>query len=97
MKKQIRFDLELFTEKLGFINRHYDEEINLVLKWLATVVTIAGALTVSYNIDPLNIYLLNLACVVWIAWGWRIREWSIVTVNVSLLLIYAWGLVLRLV
>jgi hypothetical protein len=71
--------------------------IDTVLKWLATVVTIAGALTVSHNIDPLNIYLLNLACVVWIAWGWRIREWSIVTVNVSLLLIYAWGLVLRLV
>jgi hypothetical protein len=70
--------------------------INTCLKWLATAVTIAGALAVSFHWDPLNIYLLNLACVVWIAWGWRIREWSIVTVNVSLLAIYLHGLGMRI-
>jgi hypothetical protein len=96
MKKQIRFELEVFTEKLGFINRHYSEEIDLFLKWLATVITIAGALAVSFHWDPLNIYLLNSACIVWIAWGWRIREWSIVTVNVSLLAIYLHGLGMRI-
>ena len=72
-------------------------KINSVLKWLATVLTIAGALAISYHIDPLNMYLLNLACIVWILWGVRIREWSIVTVNVVMLIIYGHGLFMRLI
>jgi hypothetical protein len=70
--------------------------INTILKWLATVLTIAGALAVSYNIDPLNIYLLNIACVLWIVWALRIREWSIFTVNAVMLVIYGHGLFMRL-
>jgi hypothetical protein len=73
------------------------DTINSILKWLATILTIAGAITISYHIDPLNIYLLNLACVLWIWWGWRIREWSIVTVNVVMLIIYGHGLFMRLI
>lgn len=70
---------------------------NSALKWLATILTIAGALAISYQIDPLNMYLLNIACLVWILWGVRIREWSIVTVNVVMLAIYGHGLVMRLI
>jgi hypothetical protein len=70
--------------------------INTVLKWGATLITILGALAVTHGIDPLNIYLLNTACVVWIVWGLRIREWSIVVVNISLLAIYLHGLVIRM-
>jgi hypothetical protein len=74
----------------------YKDQINWVLKWAATVVTIAGALAVSYHIDPLNIYLLNIACVLWIVWALRIREWSIFTVNAVMLAIYGHGLFMRL-
>lgn len=70
--------------------------MNSVLKWFATAITIGGAIAVVYGLDPLNIYLLNGASLVWILWGLRIREWSIVVVNVSLLAIYAWGLIIRL-
>jgi hypothetical protein len=70
--------------------------MNSILKWIATTITICGALTVVYGIDPLNIYFLNGACLVWILWGWRIREWSIVVVNTAMLVIYAWGLFIRL-
>jgi hypothetical protein len=70
--------------------------INSILKWIATAITIAGALTIVYGLDPLNIYLLNAASLVWIVWALRIREWSIVVVNAAMLLIYAWGLIIRL-
>ena len=70
--------------------------MNSILKWIATAITIGGALTVVYGIDPLNIYLLNGASLLWIMWGLRIREWSIVVVNTAMLVIYAWGLFIRL-
>ena len=91
-----RFDFDLFKERVKYFNHFYNDEINSVLKWLATVLTIMGAITVSYHIDPLNIYLLNIACVLWIVWALRIREWSIVVVNGAMLAIYAWGLFIRL-
>jgi hypothetical protein len=70
--------------------------INSILKWVATIITICGALAVVYGVDPLNIYLLNGASLVWILWALRIREWSIVVVNTAMLGIYAWGLIIRL-
>lgn len=69
---------------------------NALLKWLATLLTIVGAITVIYRVDPHSIYVLNSACVVWILWGWRIREWSIVVVNIAMLMIYSWGVYIRL-
>ena len=69
--------------------------INQILKWVATLVTVLGALAVVYQLDPLNIYFLNGASILWVIWALRISEWSIVVVNVAMLLIYAWGLVLR--
>lgn len=72
-------------------------KINSLLKWTATVLTILGALAISYKLDPLNIYLLNAGSVFWIIWSLRIREYSILAVNVVMMLIYAHGLVLRLI
>jgi hypothetical protein len=74
----------------------YKDQVNWMLKWAATVITIAGALAISYSIDPLNIYLLNIACVLWIVWALRIREYSILTVNAVMLVIYGHGLFNRL-
>ena len=91
-----RFDFELFKERLGFFAHHYSDEINTVLKWFATALTILGAVAVIYKHDPHSIYLLNGACVVWIAWGYRIKEWSILTVNIAMLAIYTWGMYIRL-
>lgn len=72
-------------------------KINSLLKWTATVLTILGALAISYKLDPLNIYLLNAGSVFWIIWSLRIREYSILAVNVVMMLIYAHGLVIRLI
>jgi len=64
---------------------------NFYLKWLACLVTLAGALCTSLRIDPLNIYLLNLGAVLYLAWGYRIREWNLVAINAGLLAIYLCG------
>ena len=71
--------------------------LNNFLKWTATILTILGALAISYKIDPLNIYLLNAGSVFWIIWSLRIREYSILIVNLVMMLIYAHGLIMRLV
>ena len=69
--------------------------INNILKWSALVLTLTGAVCTSMKLDPTNVYLLNLGCVVYLAWSWRIREWSLVLVNAGLLAIYLPGAVLR--
>jgi hypothetical protein len=52
-------------------------KLNNFLKWTATILTILGALAISYKLDPLNLYLLNVGSVFWIIWSLRIREYSI--------------------
>ena len=69
--------------------------LNFVLKWVACVVTLGGALCTSLQIDPVNIYLLNAGAVLYLWWSLRIREWSLVSINAGLLAIYFVGLVIR--
>jgi hypothetical protein len=66
-----------------------------ILKWIACAVTLAGALCTSLQIDPLNIWLLNGGALLYLVWSVRIREWSLVTINAGLLLIYIVGLIVR--
>jgi hypothetical protein len=70
--------------------------LNNVLKWVATVITIAGALAVANSWDPLNIYLFNIGSVLWIWWAIRIKEKSIIVVNAAMLAVYAYGFLVRL-
>ena len=69
-------------------------DINFHLKWCACAITLSGALCTSLRIDPLNIYLLNLGAMLYLAWGYRIREWNLVAINTGLLIIYLYGLYL---
>lgn len=67
-------------------------KIDVYLKWLGTVITLAGALCTSLRIDPLNIYLLNLGSFVFLLWGYTIRDKAMMVVNSGLLSIYLIGL-----
>lgn len=67
-----------------------------VLKWLACVLTMAGAVLTTLAIDPANVFLLTTGGTVYLVWSLRIREWSLVVVNVALLAIYGYGTVTRL-
>ena len=66
------------------------------LKWLGTALTLAGALATSLGLDPMNIWLLNLGSVTWLAASWIMRDLPLIAINFGLLTIYAVGAILRL-
>ena len=70
-----------------------NDTLSQVLKWSATVLTLAGAVLTSLAIDPLNVYLLNLGSAIFLAWAWRIRDPAMIAVNAGLLVIYVVGTV----
>lgn len=70
---------------------------NTWLKWTATVLTIVGAVAVTLDVSWWDVTVLTVASVVWIAWSLRIREWSLVTVNVFMITIYGYGIIDRLI
>jgi hypothetical protein len=67
--------------------------LNNVIKWMATAVTLLGALLTSFQCIPENIYVLNIASIIWLIWAIRVKENSLIAVNLGLLAIYAIGLV----
>lgn len=66
------------------------------LKWIATAITLFGAVCTALALDPLNIYLLNLGAILFAWWGFRIEDKAMIIVNCGLVLIYILGLVIRL-
>ena len=71
------------------------KEIVFYLKWVATVITIAGAVCTSINMYPLGPALLNLGAFVWLIVAIMWREWSLIVINATLLLIYSVGLLVK--
>ena len=69
-------------------------DVNFYLKWVACIVTLAGAVLTSLNIHPENIYLLNLGAILYFIWGYRIREMNLVVINAGFIIIYAIGIYL---
>jgi hypothetical protein len=65
------------------------------IKWIATVITLFGALFTSLGIDPLNIILLNIGSFLFLMWGILIKDKAMMSVNGGLLFIYFFGLILR--
>lgn len=74
-----------------------DKKVTSFLKWTGTALTLAGALAVSLQLDPLNVILFNLGAISWLAAAVRMREPSLIAVNGGLLTIYMFGAILRLV
>lgn len=67
-----------------------------IVKWIATVITLIGALATSLKFDPLNIYLLNAGAFLFHVWGIMIKERAMIAVNAGLLAIYIVGMLMRL-
>jgi hypothetical protein len=66
------------------------------IKWLATAVTLTGAVFASLNIYPLSAITLNLGSAIFLIWAVLIRDRAMITVNLGLLLIYTVGLAIKL-
>ena len=71
-------------------------KLSCKVKWLATVVTLAGAIATALMYDPLNIYLLNLGAFLFLVWGFMIKDKAMITVNAGLLIIYFIGIMVRI-
>ena len=67
--------------------------MNNILKWVATTITLIGAVLTSLNIYPLNVLAFNIGSVLWLIFAIRIKEPSLIVVNSGLLLVYIAGLV----
>jgi len=72
------------------------DRITWLLKWTGTILTLFGAVLTSIDIQPYNIWLLNVGSAVFVAWAVRIRDGAMITVNLGLLTIYSIGVTLRL-
>jgi hypothetical protein len=66
-----------------------------ITKWTSTVITLFGAMATVLKYDPLNIYLLNMGALGFLFWGIQIRDKAMITVNLGMLLIYVFGLYIR--
>lgn len=67
-----------------------------ILKWIATIITLLGAICVSLSIDPLNVILMNLGAFLFLIWSYLIREKALICVNGGLLAVYLFGFILRI-
>ena len=66
-----------------------------IIKWVATFITLAGALATALMFDPLNVWLLNIGALLFLIWAFMIKEKAMIVVNAGLLSIYIIGLVVR--
>jgi hypothetical protein len=66
------------------------------IKWIATAITLAGAIFASLNIYPLSAITLNLGSATFLIWAVLIRDRAMITVNAGLLAIYTIGLAIKL-
>ena len=70
------------------------EKISVVetMKWVSTGIMLLAALAIVEGVYPTSIYLLNLGSLAWLITAIMWREWSLIVVNASLLLVYVYGL-----
>ena len=72
-----------------------NKDIVFYLKWVATFVTILGAVFTSINLYPTGPILLNVGSFIWLIVAIMWKEWSLIIINSALLIIYTTGLVIK--
>ena len=65
-------------------------------KWVATAVTLLGAVLASLDVYPASAVVLNLGSALFLTWAVLIRDTAMITVNIGLLAIYTVGLCIKL-
>lgn len=72
-----------------------NKNLAFYIKWIATVVTLAGAVFASLNIYPFSAITLNSGAFLFLIWAFLIRDRAMITVNFGLLAIYTVGLAIK--
>jgi hypothetical protein len=70
-------------------------KLSCKIKWLATFITLCGAVATVFRLDPLNIVLLNIGSALFLLWGYMIKDKAMIAVNSGLLFIYMVGVLVR--
>lgn len=63
------------------------------IEWAATVTLILGVALTSWNIYPANIYISALGNFLWLLMALHWKKWSLITIQVFIILIYAVGVI----
>ena len=77
------------------LNFYKNKTLDWWLKWIATAITIVGAMCTSVNLYPLGPSLLNLGAFLWLIVALMWREWSLIVINAAILAIYSVGLIVK--
>jgi len=62
-------------------------------EWLCSIVLLAGVALTSFNIFPLNLWVLFFGNLGWVILGWIWRKWSLIAMQVVITLIYVVGII----
>lgn len=63
------------------------------IEWAATVTLILGVALTSWNVYPANIYMSALGNFLWLLMALHWKKWSLITIQVFIILIYAVGVI----
>lgn len=77
-------------------NSRMNKKLDFYLEWLATAVTIAGAIFTALNMYPTGPILLNLGAFIWLIVSIMWKKTSLIMINATLLIIYTVGLLFKL-
>ena len=69
------------------------KRIELIVEIIATITLIAGVALNSYNIYPMNLYVNIVANIFWFFLGMQWKKWSLITIQVVVLVLYGSGLI----
>ena len=61
------------------------------IEWAATITLIVAVGLTSWNVYPANIYMSALGNFLWLLMALHWKKWSLITIQVFILLIYAAG------
>lgn len=78
---------------LGSNRLHFFTKHSKLIGWLANIITIVGVTLTSFDVYPLNIAILSLACVFWVITGILWKKPELWTLNALICVIYLYGLV----
>lgn len=63
------------------------------IEWTATITLIIGVALTSWNVYPANIYMSALGNFLWLLMALHWKKWSLITIQVFIILIYAAGVI----
>ena len=74
-----------------------ETRFNKALGWVGCFFVCLGAALTTFQFDPANIYALNLGAIVYAIWGYRVKQWNQLAVNLFLIAVYGFGALWRMV